>query len=149
MGVKVAQPKRRRKVAQMLEEPLPVRPTAQLPILLAGEAGGDEILELPRPVDGSDGAAARAGERASAIDDLLQDGGHVEARADSQDRRTQRGDTLPQRFCLGIGWVRSGHRRLLVGWRASWRARRGRSWNNHQLGAARHNTIKSNVCFMG
>jgi len=70
-------------------------------MLVGREARGDDLPGLPRFVDG-DEAVARAGERAGAVDDLLQDGVEVEARADAQDGGAEGGDALPQRLVLPL-----------------------------------------------
>ena len=90
----VRQPYRSRQIAEVRPELGPVRPGHELLVLLGGEAGADEILNPARVVDSGDHAVAGAGERARAVDDLLQDGGHVEGRTDAQDRSAERGDAL-------------------------------------------------------
>ena len=100
IGGHVRQPERAREVAEELEQPRPVGPLLHPPVLLVGEPGGDEVPGLARLVDGGDGAVARAGERAGALDDLLQHRVEVEARADAQAGRAQGGDALAQRFVL-------------------------------------------------
>ena len=79
-----------------------------LAVLLGGEARGDEVLGGAGLVDGGDGAVARAGERPGALDDFVQHHLEVEARADAQARRAERGDAGAQRR----GLVR---RRLVIG----------------------------------
>ena len=101
----VAESQRSGKVPEVFEEPRPVGPVGQLLVLGGSEAGADEVLGLPRVVDGRDHAVAGAGQRAGAVDDLLQDGVDVEARADAQDRRAQPGDALPQRLVLSPQFV--------------------------------------------
>ena len=49
---------RPRQVAEVLEEPRPVGPLRDAPVLLLGEARGDEVLRRARLVDGGDGAEA-------------------------------------------------------------------------------------------
>ena len=67
-------------------------------------AGPYEINGLSRLVDGGDGAVARAGERAGAFGDLLQDGIEVEARADAQACRAQPEDARAEpRFLPSVG----------------------------------------------
>ena len=61
----------------MLEEPRPVRPGRELLVLVGREAGRDELLDAPRVVDRRDHAVAGAGQRAGAVDHLLQDGVEV------------------------------------------------------------------------
>ena len=89
----------------MFEEPRPVGPVRQLLVLGRREAGADEVLELPRVVEGRDHAIPRAGQRPGAVDDLVQDGVDIEARADAQDRRAQPGDALPKRLVLSPQFV--------------------------------------------
>ena len=96
----VAQAQRARQVPEVGEEPRPVGPVRQLLVLGRREAGADEVLDLPRVVESRDHAISRAGQRAGAVDDLVQDGGDVEARADAQDRRAQPGEAVPQRLVL-------------------------------------------------
>ena len=85
----VVQPERPRKVPEALEVPRRVGPLEDLPALLPGNAGGDEVPEPSQLADHRDRAGARAGERARALDGLPEHGGHVEAPADPQDRRAQ------------------------------------------------------------
>ena len=82
----------------MLEEAHCVGPGLQLPLLVGGEARGDEVLRPPCFVDGGDRAVASAGEGAGAVDGLAQDGADVEAGADAQDGAAQAGDALAQRL---------------------------------------------------
>ena len=86
----------------------PVGPLHDVPVLVRGEARGDEILGGAGLVDGGNGAVARAGERPGALDDFVQHHLKVEARADAQARRAERGDAGAQRR----GLVR---RRLVIG----------------------------------
>ena len=107
---KIVQAKRARQVAQVREQPRPVGPVQQLPLLVRGQSGGDEVLGLAGGVDGGDRAVAGAGQRAGAVHHLLQDGHHIEARADAQDGRAQSRDAFAQRLVLasqlaGIGQV--------------------------------------------
>ena len=55
-------------------------------------------------------AVARAGERAGAFHDLVEHGIEVEARADAQARRAQRGDSRAQRLDLALKPVLIRHR---------------------------------------
>ena len=111
---KIVQPQRTRKVAQVFEQPMPVGQIQQSLHPILRQAGGDEVLGTARLVHGDDQAVACAGEHAGAVDSLLQHDCQVEARADAQDGRAQRGDVLPVRLDLGIRRVRIGHCRLLV-----------------------------------
>ena len=90
IGGHVGDAQRSRQVAEELEEPRPVGPFFHVPVLLRGEARGDEVLGDTGLVDGGDGAVARAGERPGALD-------HFDARsprsrfANAQARRAERG----------------------------------------------------------
>ena len=86
-GREVLEPERTREVADMLEKPRPVGPFDEAAVLSLGDARGDEVLGGAGLVDGGDGAVARTGQRAGALDDLAQHGLEVEARADAQQRR--------------------------------------------------------------
>ena len=83
-----------------LEELVPVRPVRHVPALVRRQAGGDELLDRAAFVDSRDHAVAGAGQRAGAVDDLVQDGVEVEARADAQDRHAEPLDALAQRRVL-------------------------------------------------
>ena len=100
VGGHVGQPQRSRQVAEILEQPRPVGPFQQLAVLLRGEARSDEVLGDAGIVDGGDGTVAGAGERAGALDNLVQHGLKVEARVDAQARRAERGDAAAQRRVL-------------------------------------------------
>ena len=91
IGRDVGDPDRPRQVAEMLEEPRPLGPLRDAPVLRLGEARGDEVLRRARLVDGGDGAVTGAGERPGAVEHLVERGLEVEARADAQARRAQRG----------------------------------------------------------
>ena len=91
---KVRQSQRRRQVAEVFEEPQPVGPGHNAPVLLRGEARGEEVAGLAGIVDGRDPAAAGADQRAGAVENLLQDDVDVEACADAQDGRAQPGDAV-------------------------------------------------------
>ena len=91
-GGEVGQADRTGKVAELRKQAGSVRPLGELPVLLRREARREEVLDLSGPVDCGDEAVARAGQRAGAVDRLLQDGGDLEARTDAQDRRAERGD---------------------------------------------------------
>ena len=114
IGGHVRQPERAREVAEELEQPRPVGPLLHPPVLLVGEPGGDEVPGQPRLVDGGDGAVARVGERAGALDDLLEHRVEVEAGADAQAGRAQGGDALAQRFDLAVEVVVSVQASLLL-----------------------------------
>ena len=90
-GVEIGEPQRRGEPAQMPEQPEPVRPRFHRPVFFVREARGDEVAGLPRLVHRGDDAIGRAGERAGALNHLVQHRVEVEARADPQDRRGQRG----------------------------------------------------------
>ena len=93
-GRQVGETHRPRKVPEVLEESRLFGPLRQLPVLLVGEAGGDKFAHLARLVGGGDDTVARAGERAGAVDDLLQHGGEIQTRIDAQDGRAQRSHPL-------------------------------------------------------
>ena len=82
-----------------LEQPRPVGPGCELQVLVRREAGGDEVLQLPRGVDGSDDAIAGAGQRAGTFDDLVQDGATLRLALVRSDGGAESGDPLAQ--CLG------------------------------------------------
>ena len=90
----VRHPERRRLVPQVCEESRPVGPRDHLPARLGRQAGGDEVLDRSPLVERRDHAGAGAGQRAGALDDLLQHGGQLEALADAENRRAQPGDAL-------------------------------------------------------
>ena len=92
IGGDVGDAQRARQVTEELEEPRPVGPFHDVPVLVGGEARGDEVLGGAGLVDGGDGAVARAGERPGALDNFVQHHLKVEARADAQARRAERGD---------------------------------------------------------
>ena len=97
---------------------------AQLPVLLFLQAGGEEVLGLPRLVDGHDGGVAGAGQLAGALHDFAQDGLEVEARADAQARRAQSGHALPQQRVLSPKVVGTGQVSPLIElWRKTIRSR--------------------------
>ena len=100
VGGHVRQPQHARKVPEVREQLVPVRPVRHVPALVRRQAGGDELLDRAAFVDGRDHAVAGAGQRAGAVDDLVQDGVEVEARADAQDRRAEPRDALAQRRVL-------------------------------------------------
>ena len=90
----IGHPERRRKVAQVLEEPWSVGPLQHHPPLFGRKPGGDEILHLPPLVNRRDHAGAGAGQRARALHHLLEHGGQVEALADAENRRAQPRDAV-------------------------------------------------------
>ena len=108
--LQIRHPERSRKVAQVLEEAHRVGPLHHLLLLGGREAGGDEVLRLPRVVDGRDHPVAGARQGAGAVDGFAQDGAQVETRADTQDSGTQAGDALAQRvgfpslLVAGVQW---------------------------------------------
>ena len=110
---KIVQTQRTGKVTQVVEQLQPGGQLHQPPHFVLRQTGGDEVVGLSRLVDGDDHAVARAGERTGAVGGLLEHGGHVEAPADAQDGRAQSGETLPERFDLGIRRILIGHRHLL------------------------------------
>ena len=87
IGRNVGNAQRPVEVAEVLEQARPVGPLRHGPVLLGGEAGGDEVHGRPGLVDGGDGTVARAGQGAGAFGDLAQHGVEVEAGCDAQARR--------------------------------------------------------------
>ena len=62
-------------------------PLLELPMFFVGTTGADEVLSLSAFVNGGDDAVACAHQCAGAVHDLLQDGVHIKAGTDAQDRR--------------------------------------------------------------
>ena len=112
VGRDVGDADRPRQVAEVLEQPRALGPFRDGPVLLLGEARGDEVPRRARLVDGGDGAEAGAGERAGAVDHLVEHGLQVQARADAQARRAERGDARAQRLVFGRRRLAVGHRFL-------------------------------------
>ena len=113
VGGNVRQAQRARKVPEVFEERVPVRPLPDVPALFRREAGGDELQDRAAFVDGRDHPVACAGQRAGAVDDLVQDGVEVEAGADAQDRRAKRRDALAQSCVLPPQLVGTVHPPIL------------------------------------
>ena len=67
------------------------------------------LLDLPHLVERHDRAAESPGQRAGALDDLLQDNADVEAHADPQDGGAELGDAIPQRLVLPPQFLRPLH----------------------------------------
>ena len=111
----IVQAQRSREIAQMYEKLRSVRPVHQAAQLVRGEAGGDQVADLARLVDGRDQAVAGAGQRPGAVRDLLQDGGLVETRADPQDGRAQLGNAPARRRRFQRGLVEVIHAPILPG----------------------------------
>ena len=107
VGGQVGQAQRRGQVAEVREHLLAVRPGVHLAQLLRGEAGGDEVGGAPLVADGRDHAVAGRGQDAGAVDGLLQDRVEVEAGADAQDSRAQRGHAVLQNLVpsLQVGGI--------------------------------------------
>ena len=97
---KVRPSERTGQIAYLFKELRPVGPIRQTPMLLVGETGGDEILELAGLVDGGDGAVARSGECAGTLHDFLEDVLEVQACTDTQDRLVERRVARAQRLYL-------------------------------------------------
>ena len=114
VGGQVPQPQRRHKLPQVLEEPRSIGPIRELAVLVRRDAGGDEVLDMLVLADGRDHAVARSGQRAGAIDDLLQDGVEVAARVDAHACRAQLRDAFPQRLVLAIELVGTLHGPVLA-----------------------------------
>ena len=100
MRGKVGQPQRFGQVAQVGEELRSPRQVDEPLMLLGGQSGGDEVLELPFVVEDGDAAHPRAGQGAGSIHDLSQDGIEVEVFVDAQTGLAQPGEALPQRLYL-------------------------------------------------
>ena len=99
----------------MLEQLQPVGPPVHdLPLLVVGEPGDDDVQRQPRLVDGGNHAVARTGQRPGARHHLLQNGFDVEARADAQDGRAQVRMALEQSPVRVVGCVVAGHRSSLT-----------------------------------
>ena len=112
IGRNVGNAQRPVEVAEVLEQARPVGPLRHGPVLLGGEAGGDEVHGRPGLVDGGDGTVARAGQGAGAFGDLAQHGVEVEAGCDAQARRAQPGAARAQRRVLPAQLLGTGHRRV-------------------------------------
>lgn len=93
----------------MREQPQPVGKLEKPSVLLGGDSGAREVHGLPRLVHGRDDAVPRAGQRAGALQDLVQDGIEVKTRVDVLNCRTQLGDALAQRLHLPSKVVETGH----------------------------------------
>ena len=116
----VRQPERRREIAQVVEELQPVRqPALHLAVLLGSEPGGDEIAGRAGVVDRRDDPVARVRELAGAVDDLLQDGGFVEARGDPQHGGAELRGAVAERRDVAFVLVRCGHWSVFVRERAT------------------------------
>ena len=87
-----------RKVAEVPEEPRPVGPLREPPVLLVAEARSDEVLGSARGVDGRDGTVAGSCDCAGALDYLAKDGLEVETVAHAKDCAGQYGDALAERL---------------------------------------------------
>ena len=98
VGENIGDAKRPPKVPEVLEEPWPVGPLREPPVLLVAEARSDEVLGLSCGVDGGDGPIAGTGECAGAFDDLAKDGLEVKAFAHAKDRAGQGGDAFVMRL---------------------------------------------------
>ena len=105
----IGHPERRRKVAQVLEEPWSVGPLQHHPPLFGRKPGGDEILHLPPLVNRRDHAVAGAGQRARALHHLLEHGGQLKALADAENRRAQPGDAVVAVTVRGPASIRIVH----------------------------------------
>ena len=110
IGAHVRHPYRRGHVAQCLEDPQVVRPRHDLAFLLGREAAEYGVLELPGAVDGGDDGEAGAGQRAGGLGDFAKHGIELEARADAQDGRGERGDPLAGRLEFAAHVVGIVHR---------------------------------------
>ena len=76
----------------MFEQPRDIGPFLRSPVLGGREDGTPELPGRATVVDGGDHVGARVGQRAGAVDDLLQDCVGMEARADVYGGLAQFGD---------------------------------------------------------
>lgn len=84
---------------EVLEQPRPVGPLRQSPVLGRREAGAEQPSgRVPLAADG-DRAVAGAGQGAAAVDQLAQQGIEIETRADPQEGREQPGRSRNASFC--------------------------------------------------
>ena len=96
----IGQPQRFGKHAQVLEELQSPGQVDEALALLCGKAGGDEFWRLPGVVEDSDSADLRAGQRAGAIHNPLQDGIEVEICSDLDAGLAQSGEAVAQNLIL-------------------------------------------------
>ena len=87
----VVHPERPRQLVQVLEQRQPGGPFHQLALLGGLEPGEDVVDGHPGLVHGGEDPEPRPRQAARPLDDLAQHRVEVEARADAQDRRRQRG----------------------------------------------------------
>ena len=102
VGGYIRLPQRPRQVAEVLEQPPPVRPVHQSPKVGIGESGGREVLDPAGFVDGGDRAEPGAGQGAGALHHLVEHVLEVETGVDAQDGSAQPCDALAQRFVLPL-----------------------------------------------
>ena len=115
VGGQIREPQRARKVPEVFEELVAVRPFRHVPALVRRQAGGDELLDRAGVVDGRDHAVAGAGQGAGAIHHLAEDGVEVEAGVDAQNRRVEQRDALGQRLVFPSEFVVGTHMPPLIG----------------------------------
>ena len=99
-GGRVSHPHRSREVPKVLEEPQSVGPFRQLAMFVRSQAGRDEVLDLPRVVDGRDQAAVSSRQLPGALHNFAQHGVDIEACSDANAGRGELGDVVPQPFYL-------------------------------------------------
>ena len=114
VGGQIREPQRARKVPEVFEELVAVRPFRHVPALVRRQAGGDELLDRAGVVDGRDHAVAGAGQGAGAIHHLAEDGVEVEAGVDAQNRRVEQRDALAQRLVFPSEFVVGAHMPPLI-----------------------------------
>ena len=96
VGGKIGDAKRGRQARQVLEELRAVAPLHQGALPLGRDAGEDEVPGPAPLADRRDHALAAAGQRAGALDGLLERRRDVGALADPEDRRAQAGGAVPR-----------------------------------------------------
>ena len=133
----VSKSKHSRQVPEVCEQLQSVGPVRELAVLLRGQAGTDDILNLPGVVNSGHDPVAGAGEFAGAFHGLAQDGSEVKAGVDAQACRAQLGDAVPQSLvfsfrCVGVGqWPILRRRRTRPGTAAVWQDASG-GWSRVQ-----------------
>ena len=78
----VSDSQRAREFPEVLEQPPPVVPGGQLPVIFRRDAGGEKTVGSGSIVDGRDHSEAGPGHSAGAVDDFAQHCVEVQARAD-------------------------------------------------------------------
>ena len=91
--------------AEVFEEPHPVRQVPQLPGLLSGHPGGEEVLYPSRIVEEGDHPVAGSRQRPGGVQDPLQHRVQVEALVDAEAGLAQPGQPVPQRRYLPVALI--------------------------------------------